>query len=143
MLDIETITVREVSHSKRTCFYPAAFSGAFILGETMILNFMRNHSDNYDGGRWKYYSCTNGAFFSAPENETYRLSLPNYFQESVSGKVAGIIAMIYALSNLSGVADDKGFHNLTEYLVHKYNLLWQYVNTLSSEEYGQIKRACD
>ncbi|EGN0540956.1 hypothetical protein IR318_002894 [Salmonella enterica] len=63
MLDIETISVREVSHSKRTCFYPAAFSGAFILGETMILNFMRNHSDNYDGGCWKYYSCTNGAFF--------------------------------------------------------------------------------
>lgn len=143
MSEVQTISAREVSHNKRTCFYPAAFSGAFIIGETMILNFMRKHSDNYDGGRWEYFSCTNGAFFSAPENERYRLSLPNYFQESVSGKVAGIIAMIYALSNLSFVADERGFNNLKEYLVHKYNLLWQYVNTLDREEYSQIKRACD
>ncbi|ECO4313579.1 antirestriction protein [Salmonella enterica] len=143
MSEVQLIEVSTISQKLRTCFYPSAFGGAFILGENQILNFMRINSKNYDGGYWEFYSCSNGAYFATPPNDYYNLSLPNYFNETVSSKVAGIVAMFYALSNLSFVAEEKGFQNLKEHLVRNYNLLSQYVNTLNDEEYSQIKRACD
>lgn len=138
-----TMKVSLIAERSRMNFFPAAFGGAFVRGQNGLYNFMSKYSSNYNGGSWEFFTCANGAYFAAPDENEYELSLPNYFTETVSAKVAGIISMFYVYSDLIAIAHSRDYHNLQEYLTKHYYLLREFVNTLSAEDYLLVMRAID
>lgn len=70
--------------------------------ECAIFQWMRDLCAAYAGGRWRFYTLSNGGFYMAPEaSGFYALACPNHFEAEVSADTAGVIACAYAYSHLS------------------------------------------
>jgi Antirestriction protein len=83
-------------------------------------------AEGYNGGYWHFYSLSNGGFYMAPKSESrFYVSCENGFGGELSPDALGIVACLYAYSNLSfgeGVFAQRcaeHYHRLREYaLVH-------------------------
>ena len=80
----------------------------------------------YCGGYWQFYELSNSGFYMAPKSESrFYVSCENGFGGELSPDALGIVACLYAYSNLSfgeGVFAQRcaeHYHRLREYaLVH-------------------------
>ncbi|WP_407213065.1 antirestriction protein [Enterobacter hormaechei] len=73
----------------------------------------------------------------------YQLTLPNYFDEPVSAKEAGIIVALYAYSHFCYVAFERGWQRVNETMAERYHTLRDFTETLPPESQSRIFRAID
>lgn len=90
--------------------------------EPFIYDMARALSGDYNGGYWNMYELTNGGFYMTPESDTpYHVVCMNGYEGTLSADAFGIMACLYAYSNLSfseDLADVCGehFHLLREFM---------------------------
>lgn len=92
-----------VSDNQRLTFLPKFFGRHnMVRGEALVYAFLGDMSKDYKGADWHYYTLSNGGFYMAPDlDEKLPLSIPgNWFSRHVSPDAAGIIATLFALSQL-------------------------------------------
>lgn len=102
------ITVQLVSERERLGFMPRLFGRYYLLGEQLVYSWMRKLSSEYKGGYWDFYKFGNGGGYLAPRREgTFKMACAgNWFEGEVSPDAAGIIATLYALSQLANQVED-------------------------------------
>lgn len=83
------------------------------------------------------YKVGNGAFYMAPEAETFRVTCQNGYEGTLSGDAFGVTVCLYAYSELSF----SGFQNLAEACAEQYHLLREYM--FEHLESAAILRAID
>lgn len=138
-INVETkniITSQRVEDEKRMDFLPKAFGIHYLQGEHLVFSWLRELSDDYQGGYWHYYWLSNGAFYMAP-HITSKLRLVwanNFFDGEMSADAAGIVATLYGLNHLISIMH-------SDILIEKYHGLRQYVD--QHPEAGLIWRAID
>jgi len=118
-------------------FLPSLFGEHLMLrGEAMIFGWMRRLSEDYQGGVWNFYRCSNNALFMAPKSEKhFHISVnTNGFTGDLSAEGAGIVANLFALCHLSEQTEDDS-------IIQHYHLLRDYA--LDHAEASQILSAID
>ena len=117
-----TFNITEILGEDRMNFTPLLFGPEmFLQGERCVFEWMRRLCADYNGGYWKYFAVSNGAYYMAPARDgKMRLTWPlNWSDETVSPDAAGIVATLFALNNAMGAgADDclvKNYYALSEY----------------------------
>ena len=137
------IVATRVADEKRMNVLPQLFGNYFFKGEALVYGWMDTLSTSYGGGFWDFYSLSNGGHFMAPQiagdARTVQIESPNGFQVCVSDEAAGLIACLFALSNL--MFDISGRGGDTTYLVEQYSLIRAYA--LEHAEAGAILTAID
>lgn len=84
--------------AQRLTFLPSLFSSDFMLSELSVYAYASRYIEGYNGGFWEYYSLPDGAGFMVPDREIVTFCNPdNWFEQEVSGEVAGIIVTALAL----------------------------------------------
>ncbi|WP_427183796.1 antirestriction protein [Bordetella bronchialis] len=95
-------TVRLVPDNERMNFLPKHFGQRLMLaGELAVYGWLDRLSEDYRGGYWHYYEIP-GSFYMAPtSHDTLRIVWPlNWCDRTMSADAAGIVATLYALSEL-------------------------------------------
>lgn len=102
------VTAQIVKGYRRIEMLPKYFERLDLYVERGIFGLMRWLSDDYTGGYWEYHELSNGGFFMAPVRpERYRIMVTsNGYEGSVSAEAAGIIACLFAYSELSQLHRD-------------------------------------
>lgn len=114
------ITATEVPDAYRLSFLPRHFEGVYSKVESAIYDFARLLCPDYTGGYWRMVDLSNGGAYMAPTHAQFVIQSPNGHTCTVSGDVAGIIATLFALSNLSFELEDEAtivdhFHQLRDF----------------------------
>lgn len=125
---------------QRMSFLPSLFGNYFLQGETFVFGFMEKYAQGYNGGYYEYMKAENGAMYLKPDCD-YFLSLPNYFNETVSADICGIITTYYALSWLIHKAHVNDNDRLFNLLLDRQEKLDDYIRTLNDKDYDRIKFA--
>lgn len=74
--------------------------------EPTIFRFAEQLAENYDYGYWQFYTLRNGGFYMALRSDTiYNVKCKNGFDGQMTADALGIVACLYAFSNLSFGAD--------------------------------------
>jgi len=137
-----TVTAKIYGPAQKMRFLPYAFAEFYPQAESYVYSFMAKYAVGYDGGCWEYITYENGACaFIAPDG--YQLTLPNYFDEPVSAKEAGIIVALYAYSHFCCVAFERGWQRVNETMAERYHTLRDFTETLPPESQSRIFRAID
>ncbi|KGW11929.1 antirestriction protein [Burkholderia pseudomallei] len=115
------IACERVSDEGRLAFLPHHLGLRFLSGETLVYEWARRLSSDYDGGSWAFYTLSNGGFYVAPELAgpvSVSWSL-NYFEGEMSADAFGIVVTLFALCHLcEKYGDDlhaEKFHLLREF----------------------------
>ena len=135
-LQHQPITANLLPEESRMGFLPAFFGRAMMIGEGLVYCWMRNLSEDYQGGYWDYFKLSNGGFYMAPRtSKKFRVLVAgNYFEGELSADAAGIVATLYALCELANrTASDR--------IVDLYHLLRDYAS--EHPDAGQIFAAID
>lgn len=135
-LQHQPITANLLPEESRMGFLPAFFGQAMMIGEGLVYCWMRNLSEDYQGGYWDYFKLSNGGFYMAPRtSKKFRVLVAgNYFEGELSADAAGIVATLYALCELANrTASDR--------IVDLYHLLRDYAG--EHPDAGQIFAAID
>ena len=101
MTHLETVVIASlVPEAARMNFLPRMFPNCFIAGEGAVYDFMRAFCEAYDGGRWEFYSLSNGGFFMAPATtEALNIKIDtNYTDVTLSPHGAGIVVSLFGLA---------------------------------------------
>ncbi len=70
--------------------------------EPVIYHFAETLSEDYCGGYWAFYRLSNGGFYMAPDDdERFKVSSMNGFEDTLTADALGISACLYAYSYLS------------------------------------------
>ncbi|MCX5565804.1 antirestriction protein [Alcaligenes phenolicus] len=139
-INVETeyplITVQRVEDEKRMDFLPNALGKHYLRGERLVFSWLRELSDDYQGGYWHYYLLSNGAFYMAPDI-TSKLRLVwanNFFDGEMSADAAGIVATLYGLNHLISITHEDmlidRYHGLREYVDQhpESSLIWRAID---------------
>ena len=112
---------RELLNSNQRITVPVDLFGVhfpFHL-EPTIYNTASRLSADYRGGYWLMYRLENGAFYMAPDAQSFRVSCPNSFEGTMSGDAFGVTVCLYTYSELSFSA----VQGLVEVCSEQYHLL--------------------
>ena len=108
-----------------------------MFGALHLFSYRKNGGD-YDGGYWEFYTLSNGGFYMSPSSDsTFHVSCENGFEGDLSADALGIVACLYAYSNLS--FGDTG--EFAETCASQYHLLRDFM--LEHDEVRGILRAVD
>ncbi len=132
------ITSSLVSEDARLDFLPNFFGPRRMMrGESLVYDWLGTLSKDYRGGYWNFYKLSNGGFYMAPErSDKLRLIVEgNWFDDELSPDAAGIVATLFALSQLANEFQD-------ERLIDLFYLLREYVAE-GHPEGGLIFQAID
>ena len=139
-INVETeypiITVQRVEDDKRMDFLPSALGAEYLHGERLIFSWLRELSNDYQGGYWHYYWLSNGAFYMAPDiSSKLRLVWANnFFDGEMSADAAGIVATLYGLNHLSSIKHNdmlsERYHGLCQYVAQhsESSLIWRAID---------------
>jgi hypothetical protein len=105
--------------------------------EPTIFDITGRLSADYRGGYWHMYRLGNGGFFMAPDADSFRLSCPNGYKGILSGDAFGIVACLYAYSELSF----SGVPGFADACAEQYHLLRD--SMFEHPEVTSILRAID
>lgn len=106
----QKITATKVEDSARMEFLPRVFGERYmLLGERTVYAVMDHHCSTYNGGYWEYYDLSNGGFYMAPKTDERFVFSNEGLQtdSSMSADAVGIVATLYALSELSNRTEDE------------------------------------
>lgn len=121
-----TVIATRVSDANRENFLPTYFgTRSFMLGEPMVYAWLDRLSADYNGGLWDFFELSNGGFYMAPlVPGPLRIEVHgNYYSGTVSADAAGIIATLFAVSQLAAEVPDSDecgplidrYHHLLEF----------------------------
>lgn len=97
--DIEAHLIVDPQQRKR--FLSSLFGPYFIRGESLVYAWMRDLSDNYQGGYWNYYELSNGGLCMSPEMASRYLKIrQNKFKGTMSTDALGIVCTLAVLRYL-------------------------------------------
>jgi hypothetical protein len=99
-----------VADQNRLAFLPAFFGPRLMMrGESLVYTWLDQLCPGYSGGYWHYYKLSNGGFYMAPSVGTpLRLECEgNGFEGEFSADAAGIVATLFALSDLMTLSSDE------------------------------------
>ena len=86
---------------QRKRFLSSLFGRYFIRGESLIYAWMRDLSDEYQGGYWNYYKLSNGGLYMSPEIASPYLRIrQNNFRGAMSTDALGIVCTLSTLRYL-------------------------------------------
>ena len=130
------ITAQRVEDEKRMDFLPGAFGAHYLQGERLVFSWLRELSNDYQGGYWHYYWLSNGAFYMAPHiRSTLRLVWANnFFDSDMSADAAGVVATLYGLNHLQSITHEARlidrYQGLLEYVEQhpESRLIWQAID---------------
>lgn len=119
-----TIHRRELTEEERINYPAYHFGDSFPFRiEPTIFTLADSLSCNYNGGFWKFYELTNGAFYMAPDEDTpFHVICMNGYEGTLSADAFGLTVCLYAYSNLSYTDEDlagtctEQYHLLREYM---------------------------
>lgn len=132
------VTARRVPEAERLDFLPRHFGRRMMAFETQVYTGLAELCARYDGGFWAFFDLSNDGCYMAPCEPSYALVQPsNYFEGTVSGDAAGIIATLYALSRLAFQYEGEAGERFTE----RFYQLRTFA--LAHAEAGAIFRAID
>ena len=87
---------------QRTRFLSSLFGRYFMRGESIVYAWMRELSDEYQGGFWNYYRLSNGGFYMSPDmGYSYLRICQNNFRGTMSTDAVGIVCTLFALRCLA------------------------------------------
>lgn len=105
--------VREENRIQMLPLYSGGNPEKMIAMENAVYSFMTKLCDSYKGGYWHMYQLSNGGFYMAPDGHSYDLFwAENYFEDSLSGDGAGIVACLLAFNYLTWKFQDERFDKL-------------------------------
>lgn len=105
--------------------------------EPFVYGITSNLSVDYTGGYWEFYELSNGGFYMAPTADSmFKVSCENGYEGQLSADALGIVACMYAYSNLS-FGEDRFAQTCAEH----YHWLREYM--LEHGEVGRILKAID
>lgn len=98
-----TITSSLVPESARMDTVDKLFGIQYVLKlEPTVFQFAEHLAENYDYGYWQFYTLSNSGFYMALRSDTiYNVSCDNGFEGQMTADALGIVACLYAYSNLS------------------------------------------
>jgi len=133
-----TITRTVVPETARMDTVDKLFGIKYVLKlEPTVFQFAEQLADNYDYGYWEFYTLSNGGFYMALRSDTiYNVSCENGFDGQMTADALGIVACLYAYSNLS--FGDGAF---VEACAEHYHWLREYA--MDHPEVRSILRAID
>ncbi|MBY5246620.1 antirestriction protein [Klebsiella quasipneumoniae] len=134
------MNAKKIPLRQRMSFLPSLFGNYFLTGEAFVFGFMDKYAQGYNGGHYEFMKAENGAMYLKPDSD-YFLSLPNYFNETVSADICGIIATSYALSWLIHKAHVNDNDRLFNLLLDRQQKLNDYIGTLNDRDYDRVKFA--
>jgi hypothetical protein len=122
--DGQTITRTLVAEADRMAFVDKLFGLSYVLQlEPIVFRFAEQLAENYDYGYWEFFELSKGGFYMSPRSETvFNVSADNGFEGQMTGDALGIVACLYAFSNLSFGEGDfaqtcaEHYHQLREYM---------------------------
>ena len=120
-----TVTRELVPEDRRMGVVEQLFGTAFPLQlEPVVYGITDRMAEDYDGGYWDFFTLSNGGFYMAPaDDRIFHVKCQNMYEGDLSADALGIVACLYAYSNLSfslsDVALDYARHHglLREYMV--------------------------
>jgi hypothetical protein len=102
MSTAEKILATRVNELDRLRALVRHFGPYLATCERNVYGVLDEISPEYAGGYWHYYELSNFGFYMAPDLASLQISVEgNYFDGSVSGDAAGIIACLFCFSRLS------------------------------------------
>lgn len=116
------VKATEVPENKRMDSLPSRFGRDMLTFENTVYNVVSDQAKEYTGGLWKFFDLDNGGFYMAPDSRekeyTYEVA-SNGFSGKLSPDAAGIVACLYAYSQLSFGRDGQKFaehyHSLRDF----------------------------
>lgn len=141
-----TITRKTIPDNQRINHTAKLFGHNFPMRlEPFIYSITGSIASEYHGGYWGFYELSNGGFYMAPavavalanSDSQFHVCCENGFEGELSADALGIIACLYAYSNLS-FSGIKGF---AETCAQHYHLLREYM--FEHSEVGNILHAID
>lgn len=91
-----------VSDEQRMSFLPMLFGRDLLRAEASIFSYAQRYCPAYSGGLWNFYMLPDGGGFMAPDLETLVFrNADNWFEQEVTGEVAGIILTALVLNHRS------------------------------------------
>ncbi len=77
-----------------------------------MFSFASRLSASYCGAYWNMYALSNGGWYMCPdEDNRFDVRCPNGYQGSLTADAFGIVAVLYACSHLSFIANDDAASN--------------------------------
>lgn len=111
-----------VPQRNRGTFLPRFFGPRHVLkGESLVFDWMTTLSQDYNGGLWDFYTLQNGGFYMAPQSDKrfHIMCAGNGYEGEMTADAAGIVATLFALSQLSIETNldqfSELFHSLREF----------------------------
>lgn len=103
------ITTKIVPHNQRLNFWPniVGIRNTMLLQEFAFRWAQRLYAD-YNGGTWDFVHASNeSAYMALPGNQQMRVVVPtNGYEGTMSSDAAGIVATLFALSDLANRTED-------------------------------------
>jgi hypothetical protein len=120
-----TVTREFVPEDRRMDVVEQLFGTAFPLQlEPVVYGITDRMAGEYTGGYWNFYTLSNGGFYMAPADDgIFHVRCQNMYEGDLSADALGIVACLYAYSNLSFSLSDiareyaRHYHLLREYMV--------------------------
>ena len=115
-----TVTRELVPEDRRMDVVDQLFGTAFPLQlEPVVYGITDRMAQEYTGGYWDFWSLSNGGFYMAPAEDTvFHVKCRHMYGGDLSADALGIVACLYAYSNLSFSLSDIA----REYARHYYLL---------------------
>ena len=95
------ITAQRIPDKQRLNFLPRHFHMWCVAVERAVFRHLGNLCPRYTGGYWTFYDLSNGGCYMTPPPGDYVIAAANGFSATVDADTAGIIASLYALSQLA------------------------------------------
>ena len=132
------VTRELVAEDQRLVVAERLFGMAFPLQlEPVVYGITDRMAQEYTGGYWDFWTLSNGGFYMAPaDDRIFHVKCQNMYEGDLSADALGIVACLYAYSNLSFSLSDIS----REYARH-YHLLREY--SMEHAEVREILGATD
>ncbi|HCM9227669.1 antirestriction protein [Enterobacter bugandensis] len=128
--------------TQRLTFLPDLFGGDFMTSEASVYAYAQRYCPEYQGGFWQFYRLPEGGGYMAPDVESLTLCNPdNWFEQTVSGEVAGIILTALVLNHRSWHHSNHDHEELCRHFCRRYEQLMAFADT--HPESATIWRALD
>ena len=134
--EVPIISATEIKERDRLNVRPHYFGAFMVSIESAIFECMGEISPDYNGGMWRFYVLSNGAFYMAPKlGGNMKIAVEgNCFEGLLSADAAGIAACLFIYSRMSFKPD-------TSHIGQQFHLLRDFA--LDHKEAAQIFAATD
>ena len=115
--------------AQRLSFLPDIFGGDFLASEASVYAYAQRYCPEYNGGFWHFYRIQQGGGYMVPDVDNILFcNTENWFEQSVSGEVAGIILTALVLNHRSWLHSRKDNEELCRHFCRRHEQLMAYID---------------